>query len=443
MTEQTYNPGKGQGSTVGVALLGYGTVGQAVYRLMEKNAAEFAERAGGPLEIRGVAVSDLSRPREGVPRELLTDDASSLIERDDVDLVVELIGGIDYPRKLVMKALRAGKSVVTANKALVAAHADELAEAADESGADLFFEAAVAAAIPVVGPLRRSLAGDRVSTVMGIVNGTTNFILDAMDKRGASYKEMLQEATDLGYAEADPTADVDGYDAASKAAILASIAFHTRVSADDVHREGIREITARDIDAAKAIGCTIKLLALCERLIDDEGNESVSARVYPALVPRSHPLASVSESFNAIFVEAEAAGRLMFYGNGAGGDPTASAVLGDVIGATRNIVLGGRAPGESVYASLPIADFGDVETRYHVDMHVEDRIGVLALVADKFAKQGISLKTVRQEGVSEGARLVILTHKAREADLAATVKVLNELAEVKTVDSVLRMEGEA
>ena len=285
MTEETYNPGKGQGSTVGVALLGYGTVGQAVYRLMEKNAEEFAERAGGPLEIRGVAVSDLSRPREGVPRELLTDDAASLIERDDVDLVVELIGGIDYPRKLVMKALRAGKSVVTANKALVAAHADELAEAADESGADLFFEAAVAAAIPVVGPLRRSLAGDRVSTVMGIVNGTTNFILDAMDKRGASYKEMLQEATDLGYAEADPTADVDGYDAASKAAILASIAFHTRVSADDVHREGIREITARDIDAAKAIGCTIKLLALCERLIDDEGNESVSARVYPALVP--------------------------------------------------------------------------------------------------------------------------------------------------------------
>ena len=443
MTEQTYNPGKGQGSTVGVALLGYGTVGQAVYRLMEKNAEEFAERAGGPLEIRGVAVSDLSRPREGVPRELLTDDAASLIERDDVDLVVELIGGIDYPRKLVMKALRAGKSVVTANKALVAAHADELAEAADASGADLFFEAAVAAAIPVVGPLRRSLAGDRVSTVMGIVNGTTNFILDAMDKRGASYKKMLQEATDLGYAEADPTADVDGYDAASKAAILASIAFHTRVSADDVHREGIREITARDIDAAKAIGCTIKLLALCERLIDDEGNESVSARVYPALVPRTHPLASVSESFNAIFVEAEAAGRLMFYGNGAGGDPTASAVLGDVIGATRNIVLGGRAPGESVYASLPIADFGDVETRYHVDMHVEDRIGVLALVADKFAKQGISLKTVRQEGVSEGARLVILTHKAREADLAATVKVLNELAEVKTVDSVLRMEGEA
>ena len=443
MTEQTYNPGKGQGSTVGVALLGYGTVGQAVYRLMEKNAAEFAERAGGPLEIRGVAVSDLSRPREGVPRELLTDDAASLIERDDVDLVVELIGGIDYPRKLVMKALRAGKSVVTANKALVAAHADELAEAADASGADLFFEAAVAAAIPVVGPLRRSLAGDRVSTVMGIVNGTTNFILDAMDKRGASYKKMLQEATDLGYAEADPTADVDGYDAASKAAILASIAFHTRVSADDVHREGIREITARDIDAAKAIGCTIKLLALCERLIDDEGNESVSARVYPALVPRSHPLASVSESFNAIFVEAEAAGRLMFYGNGAGGDPTASAVLGDVIGATRNIVLGGRAPGESVYASLPIADFGDVQTRYHVDMHVEDKIGVLALVADKFAKQGISLKTVRQEGVSEGARLVILTHKAREADLAATVKLLNELAEVKTVDNVLRMEGEA
>ncbi|WP_296103477.1 homoserine dehydrogenase [uncultured Corynebacterium sp.] len=443
MTEQTsYNTGKGAGETVGVALLGFGTVGQAAYRLMNEYADEFTERAGGPLEIRGVAVSDLSRSREGVDPNLLTDDAMSLVLRDDIDLVVEVIGGIDLPRKLVLAALRAGKSVVTANKALVAAHADELAEAADASGADLFFEAAVAAAIPVVGPLRRSLAGDRVNRVMGIVNGTTNFILDAMDESGASYDEMLAEATRLGYAEADPTADVDGYDAASKAAILASIAFHTRVSADDVYREGIREITAADIASAKAVGCTIKLLALCERLVDSDGKESVSARVYPALVSRSHPLASVSQSFNAVFVEAEAAGRLMFYGNGAGGNPTASAVLGDVIGASRNIVLGGRAPGESVYASLPIASFGSIDTRYHVVMHVKDQVGVLADVAKCFANRGISLKTVRQEGSENGARLVVVTHMAREEDLEKTVADVASIDTVLSVERVLRMEGD-
>lgn len=434
--------GKGAGKTVGVALLGFGTVGQAAYRLMNQYADEFAARAGGPIEVRGVAVSDLSRPREGIDTALLTDDALSLVTRDDIDLVVEVIGGIDFPRRVVLAALRAGKSVVTANKALLAAHSGELAQAADASGADLFFEAAVAAAIPVVGPLRRSLAGDRVTRIMGIVNGTTNFILDAMDSSGASYDEMLAEATRLGYAEADPTADVDGYDAASKAAILASIAFHTRVGADDVHREGIRSITAHDIKAAKAADCTIKLVALCERLTDEDGKESVSARVYPALVPRSHPLASVSKSFNAIFVEAEAAGRLMFYGNGAGGDPTASAVLGDVIGASRNILLGGRAPGESVYASLPIAEFGQVQTRYHVDMHVQDRVGVLADVARCFAAHGISLKTVRQEGSDGGARLVVVTHKAAESSLEATVKDVAALDAVISVDQVLRMEGD-
>lgn len=451
MTEQTgttpatkvrpFN-GKGAGETVGVALLGFGTVGQAAYRLMNKYADEFAERAGGPIEVRGVAVSDLSRPREGIDPALLTDDPMSLVTRDDVDLVVEVIGGIDFPRKVVLAALRAGKSVVTANKALLAAHSGELAEAADAAGVDLFFEAAVAAAIPVVGPLRRSLAGDRVTTVMGIVNGTTNFILDAMDSSGASYDEMLAEATRLGYAEADPTADVDGYDAASKAAILASIAFHTRVKASDVHREGIRDITSHDIAAAKAVGCTIKLMAICERLTDEDGNESVSARVYPALISRNHPLASVSKSFNAIFVEAEAAGRLMFYGNGAGGDPTASAVLGDVIGASRNILLGGRAPGESTYADLPIAPFGEVHTRYHLDMHVQDRVGVLADVANTFAHRGISIKTVRQEGFAQGARLVVVTHRAAEADLEATVEELKNLEAVTSVDRVLRMEGD-
>ncbi|WP_293789749.1 homoserine dehydrogenase [uncultured Corynebacterium sp.] len=441
MTEQKFKPGKGIGETVGVALLGMGTVGAEVLRLLEERADEFAERIGGKLEVRGIAVSDLAKPRPGVDPEKLTDDALSLVDREDIDLVIEVIGGIEYPRKVVLAALRAGKSVVTANKALIAAHADELSAAADESGVDLFFEAAVAAAIPVVGPLRRSLAGDKVNQVMGIVNGTTNFILDAMYSRGASYDEMLAEATELGYAEADPTADVDGFDAASKAAILASLAFHTRVSGEDVHTEGIRNITVADIEAAKAANSTIKLLAICERLVDDQNQESVSARVYPALIPISHPLSSVAESYNAVFVEAESAGRLMFYGNGAGGGPTASAVLGDVVAVARNIVLGGRGPGESTYASLPIADFGEVRTRYHVDMQVDDRLGVLAEVASVFSDKGVSLKTVRQEGLNDGARLVVITHSAKERDLEETVTKLKKLEAVKAIDSVIRMEG--
>ncbi|PRQ12322.1 homoserine dehydrogenase [Corynebacterium sp. 13CS0277] len=435
-------PGAGVGTEVGVALLGYGTVGQAVYRLLTENSEDFTHRIGGPVAVRGVAVSDASKPREGVDPALLTEDAMALINRDDVDIVVEVIGGIDYPRTLVLAALNAGKSVVTANKALVAAHSEELAAAADAAGVDLYFEAAVAAAIPVVGPLRRSLAGDKVNSVMGIVNGTTNFILDAMDSTGASYDDMLAEAMALGYAEADPTADVEGHDAASKAAILASLAFHTRVSYDDVYCEGISKITAADVEAARAAGYVIKLLAVCERFTDDDGVEKISAAVHPTLVPRSHPLASVSKSFNAVFVEAEAAGRLMFYGNGAGGNPTASAVLGDLVGAARNRVHGGRAPGESTYANLPIAAFGDTRTRYHVDMEVDDRIGVLSEVAAKFSANGISLSAVRQEESSEGARLVVVTHKARERDLAATVNSINELQAVKSVNSVIRLEGE-
>ncbi len=444
MTESaqtTFSPGKGAGATVGVALLGLGTVGAEVMRLLEERAEEFSARVGGPIEVRGVAVSDLAKPREGVSKDLLTDDALSLVKRDDIDLVIEVIGGIDYPRKVVLEALKAGKSVVTANKALVAAHADELAAAADESNVDLFFEAAVAAAIPVVGPLRRSLAGDKVDAVMGIVNGTTNFILDAMYNRGASYDTMLAEATELGYAEADPTADVDGLDAASKAAILASLAFHTRVNSEDVHTEGIRQISVEDINAAKAANSTIKLLAICERLKSEDGSESVSARVYPALIPTSHPLASVSESYNAVFVEAESAGRLMFYGNGAGGGPTASAVLGDVVAVARNIVLGGRGPGENTYASLPIAPFGEIETCYHVDMEVDDRVGVLAEVANAFSEKGVSLKTVRQQGLDSGARLVVITHRAKEADLHDTVEALKNLDAVTNIRSVIRMEG--
>lgn len=441
MTAATNNPGKGEGHKVGVAILGLGTVGTEVYRLLNEKAEDFERRIGGPVEVVGIAVSDKTKPRPNVDQNLLTDDAFSLVQRDDVDLVVEVIGGIDYPRRVVLEALRAGKSVVTANKALVAAHGEELSEAADSSGVDLFFEAAVAAAIPVVGPLRRSLAGDTVNKVMGIVNGTTNFILDAMDSTGADYDEMLAEATRLGYAEADPTADVEGHDAASKAAILASLAFHTRVTADDVHCEGITEITADDIAAAKSADCTIKLLATCERVTDEKGKESISARVYPALIPRRHPLATVRESFNAVFIEAEAAGRLMFYGNGAGGNPTASAVLGDLVAAARNIVHGGRAPGDSTYANLPILDFGDVRTRYHIDLHVDDRVGVLADVARTFSDHNISLRTVRQEEGANGARLVIVTHKALEKDLEATVDELRANDAVLAVNNVIRIEG--
>lgn len=440
----TFNPGKGEGEAVGIALLGYGTVGSQVLRLLHENADAFRHRAGGPLEVKGVAVSNLEKHKDSLAAELglLTTDAAALIAQDDVDLVVEVIGGIDYPRTLVLNALQSGKSVVTANKALVAAHAAELGAAADEAGKDLYFEAAVAAAIPVVGPLRRSLAGDQVQSVAGIVNGTTNFILDAMATTGASYEDALAEATRLGYAEADPTADVEGYDAASKAAILASLAFHTRVTADDVYREGITSVTAEDIAAAQQAGQAIKLLAICERKVDANGEEKVSARVHPTLIPDTHPLASVSKSFNAVFVEAEAAGRLMFYGNGAGGNPTASAVLGDIVGAARNIVFGGRAPGESTYANLPIAAFGEVQTCYHIDMEVEDRVGVLTDLASIFAQAGISLRAIRQEERGDHARLIIVTHEAAEADLHHTVEQVRQHNAVKEIKSVLRLMGE-
>ncbi len=444
MTQQsTFKPGKGIGQPVGVAVLGMGTVGTEVVRLMDEYADEFAARIGGPLELKGIAVSDLEKQRPGVPAELLTDDAMSLVERDDVDIVVEVIGGIDYPRRVVLAALNAGKSVVTANKALVAAHADELAEAADAAQVDLYFEAAVAAAIPVVGMLRRSLAGDQVQRISGIVNGTTNYILDAMTSTGATYDDALAEATRLGYAEADPTADVEGHDAASKAAILASLGFHTRVKFDDVHTEGITKITADDIDAASKAGYTIKLLAICEKVTNDKGEESVNARVHPTLIPSEHPLASVKESYNAIYVDSEAAGSLMFYGNGAGGAPTASAVLGDLVGAARNKVHGGRAPGENTYANLPIADFGEVTSRYHIDMSVADRAGVLAELAAKFAASDVSLRTLRQEEEERHsrARLVIVTHSAKESQLAQIVDELSQLDYVHEINSVIRLDG--
>ncbi len=432
---------------IGVAVLGLGNVGREVVRIIEESAPDLAARIGAPLELRGVAVRRVADDR-GLPAAMLTDNVEDLVSREDVDIVVELMGPVEPARKAILTALEHGKSVVTANKALLSQSTGELAEAAEKARVDLYFEAAVAGAIPVIRPLTQSLAGDTVLRVAGIVNGTTNYILSEMSSTGADYATALADASALGYAEADPTADVEGYDAAAKAAILASIAFHTRVTAEDVYREGITKVTPADFEAARALGCTIKLLAICER-INSDGQEWVSARVYPALVPLEHPLASVNGAFNAVVVEAEAAGRLMFYGQGAGGNPTASSVMGDVVMAARNRVQGGRGPRESRYAQLPVAPIGVIPTRYYVSMRVKDRPGVLASVATEFGKREVSIAEVRQEGLLDGAgqpsgaRIVVVTHRATDAALSETVAALAGLEVVDEVTSVLRLEGTA
>ena len=436
----------GDDKPIGVAVLGLGNVGSEVVRIMEESASDLTARIGAPLVLRGIGVRRVADDR-GVPIGLLTDNVEELVSRDDVDIVVELMGPVEPARKAILSALEQGKSVVTANKALMAVSTGELAQAAEHAHVDLYFEAAVAGAIPVIRPLTQSLAGDTVLRVAGIVNGTTNYILSEMDSTGADYAAALADASALGYAEADPTADVGGYDAAAKAAILASIAFHTRVTADDVYREGITNVTPADFASARALGCTIKLLAICERLTTDEGQQRVSARVYPALVPLDHPLAAVNGAFNAVVVEAEAAGRLMFYGQGAGGAPTASAVMGDLVMAARNRVQGGRGPRESKYAQLPIAPIGFIPTRYYVNMNVADRPGVLSSVAAEFGKREVSIAEVRQEGMVDqdgqrcGARIVVVTHQATDAALSDTVAALADLDVVQSINSVLRMEG--
>ena len=420
-----------------VALLGCGTVGAEVVRLVVGSADDLAARIGAPLELAGIAVRRAGRVRDlPVDEALFTTDAAALVARDDVDLVVEVIGGIEPARTLLLSALRAGKGVVTANKALLAEDGASLHDAAAEGGADLYYEASVAGAIPLLRPLRESMAGDDVRRVMGIVNGTTNFVLTRMDETGAGFGEALDEATALGYAEADPTADVEGFDAAAKAAILASLAFHTRVTAADVHREGITDVTAADVASARAMGCVVKLLAIAER--DGDG---VGVRVHPAMIPRSHPLGSVREAYNAVFVEAVSAGQLMFYGQGAGGAPTASAVLGDLVAVARNAVSGARGAGESAYADLRVRPMGEVVTRYHVSLDVADKAGVLSAVAGAFARHDVSIRTVRQEGHGSDASLVVVTHTATDADLQATVEELRGLDSVRAVASVMRVEG--
>jgi homoserine dehydrogenase len=419
---------------VRIALLGCGTVGAEVVRLLDEQAADLTARIGAPLELAGIAVRRPAR-HPGIPAELLTTDAAALVDRADVDVVVEVIGGLEPARTLLLSAMKAGKSVVTANKALLAEDGATLHAAARDAGVDLYYEASVAGAIPLLRPLRESLAGDRINRVLGIVNGTTNFVLSRMDATGAGFAEALAEATALGYAEADPTADVDGFDAASKAAILAGLAFHTRVTAADVYREGISAVTAADVASAQAMGCTVKLLAICDRTED-----SVGVRVHPAMIPRSHPLAGVGDAFNAVYVEAEAAGQLMFYGRGAGGAPTASAVLGDLVAVARNRLTGARGAGESAYADLRVRPVGESPTRYHISLDVADRPGVLATVAQAFAAHEVSISTVRQSGRGDDATLVLVTHTAPDAALAATVDDLRELPIVREVASVMRVE---
>jgi len=392
------------------------------------------------VRLTAVAVRDASKARPGIPSELITDDAVA-VASSGVDIVVELMGGIEPARECILAAMAAGSSVVTANKALLAEDGARLFQAAEQHGVDLSFEASVAGAIPLLRPLRESLAGDRVRKVMGIVNGTTNFMLTKMDEEGVEYSDVFAEADALGYLESDPSLDVDGHDAAAKAAILAELAFHTRVTLADVHVEGIADVTADDMAAARDMGFVIKLLAIAEK-VDDSEDSGVIVRVHPTMLPRTHPLAAVRESFNAVFVEADAAGQLMFYGRGAGGHPTASAVLGDLVAAARNRVSGSQGPGESTYTALPVLPIGRAYTEYYVNLDVADRPGVLASVAAAFAENGVSIQVVHQEGHGDDAGLVVRTHLATDAALEATVEQLRGLDTVRRVVGVMRVEGD-
>jgi homoserine dehydrogenase len=419
-----------------IALLGAGSVGAQVARLLLENREELAARVGAELELIGIAVRDVNAKRpEGVPAELLTTDAETLIL--GADIVIEVMGGLEPARTYILQALNSGSDVITANKYLLATHGTELFDAAEQVGAQLYFEAAVAAAIPIIRPLRESLAGDKVTRIMGIVNGSTNYILDRMDNAGLSLVEAMGEATELGYLEADPTLDVEGYDAAQKVAILASLAFHTEVPLDKVYREGITKITREQMTAAKENGYVIKLLAICERV-----EEGVSARVYPALIPREHPLAAVRGAFNAVFVEAEAAGALMFYGAGAGGTQTASAVLGDLVSAAKRHVAGGPGLADSVHADLDVLPIDRVRTRFQITLEAKDQPGVLASIAATFADHGVSVETVEQSiNPRKTATLMVGTHEATEASLQAVVTALAASDAVESITSVIRVEG--
>ena len=423
-----------------VGLLGAGSVGSQVARLLIENKEELAKRVGAELELVGIAVRDTKAKRDfDVPKQLLTEDAEAVILGSDI--VIELAGGIEPAKTWIKTALNAGADVITANKALIAAHGAELTALAQQFGAQLYYEAAVAGAIPIIRPLRASLAGDKINRVMGIVNGTTNYILDQMETTGASFEDALNEAQALGYAEADPTADVEGFDAASKAAILAGLAFHSEVPVEKVYREGITSITSQQIETARQAGYTVKLLAICERAGDDGGG--LVARVHPTLIPLDHPLAAVRGAYNAVFVEAESAGRLMFYGAGAGGPETASAVLGDLVSAAKRHLAGGPGLGDSTHADLEVLPVQAIFTRFQITLDVLDKPGVLASVAQQFADNDVSVETVAQTASADAshALLTVMTHSASEAALERLVAELSKNSSVNKVLSVIRVEG--
>ena len=424
--------------TVRIGLLGSGTVGAAVIRLLHDHGDDVARRAGVRLEVARVAVRDPGRDR-GLPlvADRFTDDAGAVVDDPGIDIVCELMGGLEPARSLLARALATGKSVVTANKELLATHGAELFAAADEAGGDLYFEAAVAGGIPLIRPLRESLAGERVDRILGIVNGTTNFILTQMSEHGWTPEQAVAEAQRLGFAEADPTADVEGYDAAAKCAILASVAFGAPVVAGDVYREGISKVTPQDFRDAERLGYVIKLLAIAE--LDDE---EIAVRVHPSMIPAEHPLAAVRGASNAVFVEGPRIGQLMFYGAGAGGDPTATAVVGDLVSVARNLLQGARGPGSAMTNTRRIRPMDDTRDQYYLKLRVDDRPGVLAEIADRFGRNGISLERVWQEGTGEEATLSFITHRAQEGAFQKTMQELGELDAVHAVASLLRVEGE-
>jgi homoserine dehydrogenase len=421
---------------VRIAVLGCGNVGSALVGFLHDRADALAVQAGARLEVSGIAVSDLALPRaDHIPVELLTDDPAGLVADPSVDVVVELIGGLEPAHALVQAALEAGKPVVTANKALLASPGGvHLRSLAKDKGVDLLYEAAVAGAIPLVRALRESLTGERIHRVMGIVNGTTNYILTKMSEQGADYADVVAEAQSLGLAERDPTADVEGYDAAAKAAILAGVAFGYDVAGADVMREGITSIRAVDVEFAERLGYAVKLLAIVERT----GDDALSVRVHPAMVPRSHPLAGVRDAFNAVFIEGEAAGELMLYGQGAGGLPTASAVVGDLIDAVRNRLAGTTAPTPDRQPARLLPE-SELVTRCYVSLDVADRPGVLATVAQVFGDHDVSIRSMEQEGYAGEARLAFMTHPAREGDLRATLAALGQLEAVERIGGVMRI----
>jgi homoserine dehydrogenase len=421
--------------TLTVGLLGFGVVGSGVVSLLRDHADEIAARVGARVVVGPVAVRDLSRDRD-VSVDRLTDDPHTVVTDPDVDIVVEVMGGIEPARGLLQTALKHGKSVVTANKELIATLGPELFALADESGARVEYEAAVAGGIPIIKPLRESLAGDRVRRILGILNGTTNYILTKMTEEGMDFGQALAQAQQLGFAERDPTADVEGYDAAAKAAILASLAFDTNIVATDVYREGITRVSATDIQHARRMGYVIKLLAIVE-----ESDGQVGVRVHPALVPTAHPLASVRDSFNAVFVQADAVGDLMFYGRGAGSLPTASAVVGDIVSVSRALLSAVQPTNVAGHPTKPLRSFGDVVVQYYVLLDVADEPGVLAAVAQAFGSNNVSIASVWQDGKGDLAQLLLITHAAREADVQATLEELRGLPAVRDVASVMRVEG--